>query len=249
MSEWNPWHGCRKISEGCRYCYVYRMDAKFQKDASVIHQTKDYDLPLRKRKNNEFYLRDRSLVYTCFTSDFLLAEADAWRPACWDMMRQRPNLMFLFLTKRIDRFLECIPSDWGNGYHNVIVGCTVENEAQAKQRLPLFQTLPIAHKMIICQPLLSAIDLTPYLNASIEQVVVGGEMGLDARICDYDWVLQIHEQCMKAKVSFVFRQTGALFRKDGKLYRIPHKHQVSQAKKAGLDRWDTLPNIRRNKRG
>ncbi|MDE6046291.1 MAG: phage Gp37/Gp68 family protein, partial [Alistipes sp.] len=19
---WNPWHGCRKISEGCRHCYV-----------------------------------------------------------------------------------------------------------------------------------------------------------------------------------------------------------------------------------
>ena len=23
---WNPWHGCTKISAGCRYCYVYRQD-------------------------------------------------------------------------------------------------------------------------------------------------------------------------------------------------------------------------------
>ncbi|MBQ9383299.1 MAG: hypothetical protein IJT87_03605 [Ruminiclostridium sp.] len=22
----NPWHGCTKYSEGCRYCYVYRQD-------------------------------------------------------------------------------------------------------------------------------------------------------------------------------------------------------------------------------
>ncbi|WP_367617448.1 DUF5131 family protein, partial [uncultured Bilophila sp.] len=24
MSQWNPWHGCRKISPGCRHCYVFR---------------------------------------------------------------------------------------------------------------------------------------------------------------------------------------------------------------------------------
>ena len=24
---WNPWHGCHKLSEGCRHCYVYRGDS------------------------------------------------------------------------------------------------------------------------------------------------------------------------------------------------------------------------------
>ena len=23
-SMWNLWHGCHKLSEGCRHCYVYR---------------------------------------------------------------------------------------------------------------------------------------------------------------------------------------------------------------------------------
>lgn len=239
MSDWNPWHGCRKLSEGCRHCYIYRMDARYHKDASIIYQTRDFDLPLKRKRDQEYQLKPDSLVYTCFTSDFLLEEADAWRPACWEMMRKRSDLMFLFLTKRIDRFLDCVPDDWGSGYPNVIVGCTVENADCAKQRLPLFQTLPILHKTIVCQPLLGAIDLSPYLRDSIDQVVVGGEMGLEARVCDYDWVLQIHEQCKKANVSFIFRQTGANFRKDGKLYRIPRKYQFSQAKKAGLNTWDT----------
>ena len=22
-SNWNPWHGCIKCSDGCKYCYVY----------------------------------------------------------------------------------------------------------------------------------------------------------------------------------------------------------------------------------
>ena len=27
-SLWNPWHGCHKLSTGCRHCYVYRGDSK-----------------------------------------------------------------------------------------------------------------------------------------------------------------------------------------------------------------------------
>ncbi|MBP5474378.1 MAG: DUF5131 family protein, partial [Bacteroidales bacterium] len=26
---WNPWHGCTKISQGCKYCYVYRQDEMY----------------------------------------------------------------------------------------------------------------------------------------------------------------------------------------------------------------------------
>lgn len=44
------------------------------------------------------------------------------------MMRERSDLHFLFLTKRIEHFMECIPEDWNNGYDNVTVGCTVENQ-------------------------------------------------------------------------------------------------------------------------
>ena len=28
-ASWNPWHGCTKYSEGCRYCYVYRQDKAY----------------------------------------------------------------------------------------------------------------------------------------------------------------------------------------------------------------------------
>ncbi|MFW9613746.1 MAG: DUF5131 family protein, partial [Macellibacteroides fermentans] len=31
---WNPWHGCHKLSEGCRHCYVYRGDARRNIDSS-----------------------------------------------------------------------------------------------------------------------------------------------------------------------------------------------------------------------
>ena len=75
----------------------------------------------------------------------------------------------------------------------------------------------------------------PYLGDWIEQVVVGGESGVNARPCDYDWVLSIHEQCNVVGVPFIFKQTGANFIKDGKHYRILRKDQHVQAFKAGLN--------------
>lgn len=128
--SWNPWHGCLRISEGCRHCYVYRQDAAWQKDGSDVRLTSAYNLPTRRRRDGRWKVPAGESVYTCFTSDFLLAEADVWRPAAWEMIRLRRDLHFVFFTKRIDRLEECLPADWGAmGYENVTIGCTVENEA------------------------------------------------------------------------------------------------------------------------
>ena len=102
-------------------------------------------------------------------------------------------------------------------------------------RLPIFRSLPIKHKSIIASPLISAIDLTPYLDETIEEVSVGGESGVEARPCDYDWVLSLREQCVERDIPFRFHQTGALFIKDGKMYRVKRCHQLSQAHKANID--------------
>jgi protein gp37 len=83
--------------------------------------------------------------------------------------------------------------------------------------------------------MLEAIDFHDGLGSWCEQVTVGGESGRDARVCDYDWVLIIREQCIKADVPFHFKQTGAIFRKDGRLYHIPRDQQMRQAHRAGID--------------
>ena len=109
-----------------------------------------------------------------FSTDFLIEEADAWRTECWSMIKERQDCMFLFLTKRIERFIQCIPKDWNDGYENVVVCCTVENQKNADKKLSVFQSLSIKHKCITAQPLLERIDLERYLD-DIELVVVGGE--------------------------------------------------------------------------
>lgn len=233
--DWNLWHGCHKKSEGCKYCYVYRRDEKYELDSNKVYKTKAFDLPVKKNRKGEYKIKSGSLIYTCFTSDFLLEDADVWRKDAWDIIRERKDCTFLFITKRIERFNVSLPEDWGDGWDNVRVCCTCENQKRADERLPIFKSLPIKHKLIICEPFLEEINLDKYLDFEIEQVVVGGESGNDARVCNYDWVLKIREQCINKNISFRFRQTGARLLKGGKLYRIKREFQHSQAKKAGIN--------------
>lgn len=235
--NWNPWHGCTKYSEGCRYCYVYRQDAAHGSAVSPqqCRKTGNFNLPIKKRRDGSFTVAPGSMVMTCFTSDFLLKDADEWRGECWDMIRTRRDCLFYFFTKRIERFLECIPADWGDGYDNVIVGCTCENQDRADFRLPIFAQLPIKYKTVILAPMIGPVNLEGYLNGSICEVTCSGESGTNVRPMDYDWVLDVRRQCINKGVSFQFHQTGAYFIKDGRLYRIPRRFQGAQARKAGID--------------
>ena len=162
---WNLWHGCHKLSAGCRHCYVYRGDAK-----------------------------------------------------------------------RIDRLHESLPEDWGEGYENVTICCTIENRDCADYRLPIYKAAPIKHKILICEPLLERIDLRPYdIGSWVEQVVVGGESGYEARHFHFDWALEIRNICVENNVSFWFKQTRSKFVKDGRTYNIARQFQHSQARKAGIN--------------
>jgi protein gp37 len=235
MIGYNPWHGCHKHSEGCLNCYVYRTDERHGKDASHITKTSAFHLPIKRDRYGQYSIPDHSTLYTCFTSDFLVEEADAWRLEVWAMMKARPLVTFVFFTKRIERLANCLPSDWGTGYTNVTIGCTVENQHRADQRLPVFLASPIATRWIIAEPLLGPMDLSAYLDQRIALVAAGGESGPNARPCHYDWILSLKQQADHEHVPFHFHQTGAKLLKDGKLYTIHRKHQSSQAKKANLD--------------
>ena len=138
QAVWNPWHGCHKISEGCRHCYGYRQDALFGAgDSSRVVRNADFDLPVRRGRSGRYKIPPGTFVVTCLTSDFFVEEADAWRDEAWAMIRHRSDCMFLIITKRIDRFYRCIPSDWNEGYPNVTVSCTMENQRRYDERFPI----------------------------------------------------------------------------------------------------------------
>ena len=227
MSFWNPWRGCKRCSDGCLHCYIHKGDLKRGINTNNIVKTKDFYKPIERLKNGDYKMKS-GLVYMCFSTDFLIEEADEWRSECFKMIKERKDCQFLFLTKRIDRFLSCIPEDWSD------VCATIENQKNADYKLSIFNNLPIKHKIITAQPLLENMDIEKYLN-DIEEVVVGGESDINARPLDYDWVLNIRRQCINKNVSFTFRQCGTSFIKDGKLYKLQTRDLCKQAKLANID--------------
>ena len=235
MTIWNPWHGCHKISPGCANCYVYRRDESIGKDTSVVTKTGDYELPLKKNRQKEYkVISDAGMVYTCMTSDFFLEDADEWRQRCWDIIRLRQDLSFHIITKRIDRFEKCIPYDWGEGWDNVTISSTCENQDRTDYRIPVLLSLPIKHKQVICEPILGEINMEKYLaSGQIEHVTCGGESGTNARLCDFRWIQEIRRECIRCEVPFTFKQTGAVFLKDGKTFHVDRKNQMAQAQKSG----------------
>ncbi|MCL2549155.1 MAG: phage Gp37/Gp68 family protein, partial [Symbiobacteriaceae bacterium] len=222
---------------GCKYCYCYgELSKRFGE--SCIRRTDDFTKPvdtiyMPRKKVTKFRIEGGQFVNTCFYSDFFIPEADPWRLEAWQMMRQRPDLHFLFLTKRIERFPISLPADWGDGYDNVTIGVSVENQEMADQRLPVFLSFPIKNRIVVPSPLLEQIDISAYLHG-IRSVSASGESGREARVCDLNWIINLREQCIAAGVRFDFRYTGSRLLIDGVLHKIHPNRHAKAAREMGL---------------
>ncbi|MCM1052781.1 MAG: phage Gp37/Gp68 family protein [Ruminococcus sp.] len=230
---WNPWHGCHKCSPGCLNCYVYYLDKLRDKDASIITKSKtNFNLPLKKNRQGEYKIPANTELATCFTSDFFLKEADEWRHDAWKIIKKRKDLTFLICTKRIERFNVSLPSDWEEGYDNVIIAVTCETQAKADERIPILLNIKAKKKYVFASPILEDIDFSRFLKSGqIDMISVGGESYENARLCDFNWVKHIKETCDKYNVRFDFHQTGSNFLMNGKIYKIKHHDEYEQAKK------------------
>lgn len=234
MLLWNLIHGCHRKSEGCLHCYVFARDEQHGIDTNVVRRTSSFSLPLRRDRRGAWKIPSGATVMTCFSSDFFIEEMDAWREEAWQMMRTRADLRFYMVTKRPERIAQCLPTCWDELAERVTVSCTMESQRRVDERLPLLKAAPLRYREVIVEPMLEAVCFHGALEG-IECVTVGGESGLGARPCHYEWVLDVRRQCAEAGVGFHFMQTGAHFVKDGRIYKLSHRVQMEQARKANID--------------
>ena len=126
--SWNPWHGCRKLSEGCRHCYVYRQDAQHDKDSREVRRTTAFNLPVRRTRDGRYKVPPGEMVYTCFTSDFLVenqAMADYRLPFLLDAPLRHKLIICAPLLGPLDIARYLVP-----GIEEVSVGGESGNEAR-----------------------------------------------------------------------------------------------------------------------
>lgn len=217
--SWNPWHGCHKCSAGCANCFVYQMDKRYGRDTNTVQQVKTgFNTPVKKDRQGNWKYPAGTTFKTCFTSDFFIEEADEWRDEAWYMIRRRSDCHFVIATKRIDRMKDRLPAGWGDGWDNVTISVSCENQEMADMRLPHFLATPIKHRYIFASPLLEYVDVTNYIkDGDIERVCVGGESYSGARPCNAKWVEQIYIDSLRNGVPFNFHQTGTKFEYNGKV--------------------------------
>ena len=236
MIIWNPWHGCHKVSEGCEHCYMYFLDSKRGLDTSNVFRTENFTMPIQRRRDGQFKLVSGMTLYVGLSTDFFVEEADQWRDEAWRIIRQRPDIFFRLLTKRPQRFADCLPKDWGDGYDNVMLNVTTENQTRVDERLPILIETPAKHRGFMAAPYIGPVDAEEYLRTElIEEVLCGGENYDGTRPCHYEWVKLLSDQCRKYDVTFDFIETGKVFVKGQKTYHISDKRiQSKQAFLSGL---------------
>ena len=198
---WNPWQGCKKVSAGCKNCYMFRDKARYGQDPEIVIRSKPATF------NKPMTWKDPAMVFVCSWSDFFIEEADAWRDDAWEIIRNSPQLIFQILTKRPERIIEHLPFGWGDGYPNVWMGVTAENQEMADLRIPILLGVPAVKRFLSCEPMLGPIHLAQHFwTSGIHWVIVGGESGPECREMNKHWAGVTRIQCEEAGVPFFMKQ-------------------------------------------
>lgn len=213
-ATWNPVTGCTKVSPGCKHCYAERMAERLQamgqpnyaKGFELTMQPQMLELPLQWKKSQTIFVNSMS--------DLLHQDVpDAFVHQVFGVMRRAHWHRFQVLTKRSERLAELSSRlEWAP---NIWMGVSVENNSY-RGRIDHLRATEAVVKFLSLEPLLgplAGLDLE-----GIDWVIVGGESGPKARAMDPAWVIDLREQCRRARVPFFFKQWGGTNkRKAGRL--------------------------------
>lgn len=212
----NPWIGCTKVSAACDHCYAEAWDKRFSGERWGPHaartRTKTWGNPV-KWNRQAAEAGERPRVFCASLADVFdnhRSIQDAWRRELWALIRQTPHLDWLMLTKRPQNIARFLPDDWGDGYPNVWLGATVENQTEADRRIPKLIESPSVVHFLSCEPLQGPVNLRPahgWLgHGAVNWVIAGGESGPQYRPADPQWFRHLRDQCAEAGVAFFFKQ-------------------------------------------
>lgn len=204
---WNPWQGCHKVSDGCKFCYMFRDKERYGQDPNTVVKSSKttFNKPLK--------INEPALIFTCSWSDFFIPEADKWRNEAWDVIKRTPQHTYQILTKRPERISDNLPKDYF--LENILVGVSIENNKN-RDRAKYLKDL-YCKTFISFEPLLEPIGwIDEYKYA--DWIIIGAESGNDTgkykyRDCKNWWVNDLVSKARENNIKVFVKQ----IRLDGKL--------------------------------
>ncbi len=235
QATWNPTTGCDRTSPGCDRCYALTLskrlkamgNPKYQNDGDPRTSGPGFGVTLHE---DALQLPKRwaapRLIFVNSMSDlFHPAVPEEYISRVFAVMSETPSHTYQVLTKRSKRLTEMSGKlRWPS---NVWMGVSVEN-ATYKFRIDHLRKVPAATRFLSIEPLIGPVGELDL--AGIHWVIVGGESGVGARQVQYEWIVEIRDQCLAAGVPFFFKQWGGRTPKAG-------------GRQLDGERWDEMPNL------
>jgi len=231
----NPWWGCTKVHAGCKNCYAETLDKRFGPSHWGNNPRR---MVLGEWSKPEKWNRDaeragvKARVFCASMCDLFEDysgpvvnqqgddagwSVDALRRRVFKLIGETPWLEWLLLTKRPEEVNRTVPIRWHDNWpSNVMVGTSPCNQETAEKCIPELLKVP-GRRFLSCEPLLGPIDFSKTakargivsLHKQLHWVIVGGESGHNARVCDVGWILDIVKQCKGADVPVFVKQLGS----------------------------------------
>ncbi len=264
----NPWWGCAKVSPGCKNCYAETFaDGRMRLGLWGADASRRF-FSAGHWKGPEHWNRaaakvgKRARVFCASMADVFEDRDDLVEPRArlFDLIWATPWLDWQLLTKRPENIVRLAGKCTVSWPPHAWIGCTVENQAMADERIPHLLRVPAAVRFLSVEPQLEAIDLTPWLGSAcrirphgvehsqascsneahytrgIAWVIVGGESGRGARPFDLAWARSLREQCAAASVPLFVKQFGAnAYDGDGEVGGDPTTGRIDLADSHGGD--------------
>jgi protein gp37 len=201
----NPWIGCQKVSPGCDHCYAEAMmDHRYNKVKWGPHgerqrtSKQNWRLPIRWNAQAQSFGKEsghRPRVFCASLADVFDNQIDtSWRDDLFALIRECSRLDWLVLTKRPENIEKLLPSDWGDGYSNVWLGTTAEDQKRFDARWKHLKRIPAVVRFISYEPALGPLRL-PSGRSLPDWLISGGESGPGARPLKPKWVRDVIDDC------------------------------------------------------
>lgn len=251
-ATFNPWWGCVKVSPGCTHCYAETFSKR------TGHNVWGVNAPRRFFGDKHWAepLKWGGKKVFCGSMCDWLEDApglDEQRARLFALIDATPNVTWQLLSKRIERYNQCVPEAWlKNGApKNVWIGTTVEDKQRAYSRIPILAGIQALVRFVSAEPLLEDIGdvlaMSPVIAGQIDWYIVGGESGAGARPFNPNWARSVQDFCNSTKETalgsayrqsaFFMKQLGGVRDKRDKLEDLPEDLRVRDFPRGKFSRY------------